>query len=566
MKLISEILIPENFYRIFFGAGGCLFSGRNCVLILGLILLSGAGCAKAPSADFSCIPATPGSLTISCTDQSTGAPTGWAWFFGDETFSAPWMKVNASTPWSPRVEQPGVTMPDGSIVVMGGSYRLTKNSGVEGLNDVWRSRNNGQTWERMTANAGWAKRMGASGVVTPDGSIVLMGGYGSANDTWRSTDNGATWTRMTSNSGWSARHHFTTVAMADGRIVLMGGVENPGSPNKNDVWRSADNGATWTLVNASSGWPPRFVHTSVIMPDRSIVLMGGYNQQMGYTNDVWRSADSGATWTQVKQKNSQTDWNGRWYHASVAMPDGSIVLTGGVDVFAQFKNDVWRSTDNGATWTLANANPGWSARDGHTTVAMPDGSIVLIGGGNGNDQSFYANDVWRLNPTASSAQNTSHTYARPGTYQVTLQVYNSGGFTNIRKTITVGAPTPGYYICIVPVTDKHVGEKFTITATTNMKPGEEVLVEVYSPSFDRTQKPPSGEFSGATGTLRVHAGANNINYFTFDVDSSTFKPGVYLINDTAMNVPGLGKSYFTVIGNQVQIPPQGRQICLPFFI
>ena len=48
-------------------------------------------------------------------------------------------------------------------------------------------------------------------------------------------------------------------------------------------------------------------------------------------------------------------------HSSVVMPDGSIVLMGGNDY--GLKNDVWRSTDNGATWTEVNASAGWSARD-----------------------------------------------------------------------------------------------------------------------------------------------------------------------------------------------------------
>ena len=66
------------------------------------------------------------------------------------------------------------------------------------------------------------------------------------------------------------------------------------------------------------------------------------------------------------------------------MPDGSIVLMGGYDSGSP-KNDTWRSTDNGATWTQVNASAGWSARYAHSSVAMPDGSIVLMGGYDGSD-------------------------------------------------------------------------------------------------------------------------------------------------------------------------------------
>ena len=88
-------------------------------------------------------------------------------------------------------------------------------------------------------------------------------------------------------------------------------------------------------------------------------------------------------------------------------------------------NDVWRSADNGATWTQVNASAGWTARWAHTSVAMPDGSIVLMGGSDGG----YKHDVWRFRPAGSSAQNPSHTYTAAGIYQVALQAFSTPGST-----------------------------------------------------------------------------------------------------------------------------------------
>ncbi len=86
------------------------------------------------------------------------------------------------------------------------------------------------------------------------------------------------------------------------------------------------------------------------MKKSSIILMGGQNIS-GYKNDVWRSTDNGATWTQIP--TGLPMWSARAFHSSVVMPDSSIVLMGGYD--GAFKNDVWRSTDNGATWTQITA-------------------------------------------------------------------------------------------------------------------------------------------------------------------------------------------------------------------
>jgi inhibitor of cysteine peptidase len=67
------------------------------------------------------------------------------------------------------------------------------------------------------------------------------------------------------------------------------------------------------------------------------------------------------------------------------------------------------------------------------------------------------------------------------------------------------SPGPGgaYYISIDPVNNHYVGDRFTITGTTNIPADDEVLVQVYSSSFTPTDKSQSGEFSGATGTVQA---------------------------------------------------------------
>ena len=453
---------------------------RGIVLLLLLCPIVGAA---APVAQFRGTPIFGSSpLTVTFTDTSTGSPTGWALYSGDETYTAPWTQMTANAGWTARYYHSSVAMPDGSIVLMGG---WALNEGVK--NDTWRSTDNGATWTQQTASAGWSARSEHSSVVMPDGSIVLMGGFGGydndnfyKNDVWRSTDNGATWTQQTASAGWSARHYHSSVAMPDGSIVLMGG-QDVSLSIKNDTWRSKDNGATWTEMTASAGW--RAAPSTVAMPDSSIVVIGG-----GGGNDVWRSTDNGATWTQINagtrwtQANASTVWTPRYGQSSVAMPDGSIVMVGGYD--ADYKNDVWRSTDNGITWRLANASAGWSARYWHSSVAMPDGSIVLMGGNTGG----LKNDVWRLmpggslapvanftgvptsgttpltvtftdsstnNPTSwawsfgdgdttnSTKQNPIHTYNNAGIYTIALTATNATGSETKTRTnyITISAPS-----------------------------------------------------------------------------------------------------------------------------
>jgi len=398
-------------------------TNRYCLFLFGLVMLFGVvSAASPPVANFTAnVTSGTAPLSVRFTDLSLNIPTGWAWYFGDETYTEPWRQVNLSAGWSARDSHSSVAMPDGSIVLTGGY----DSSGYY-KNDTWRSTDKGTRWTLMNASAGWSARGSHSSVAMPDGSIVLMGGYGDnkfRNDIWRSTNNGTTWTQVNVSFGWSARYAHSSVVLPDGSIVLTGGWDSVGY--KNDTWWSTNNGARWTRVNASSGWTARWGHSSIVMPDGTIVLTGGNDGS--FKNDVWLSSNNGATWIQV---NVSSGWSPRSAHSSVAMADGSIVLMGGWGELGAIHNDSRRSTDKGATWKLVNASSGWKARGSHNSVAMRDGSIVLMGG---YDNSGEKNDTWRFQPVGSSVKNPSHAYTMPGIYQVALQAYNAVGYNSTRK-------------------------------------------------------------------------------------------------------------------------------------
>jgi len=372
-------------------------------------------------------------LTVSFRDQSAGSPAGWAWYFGDETYREPWTLVNGSlgTP----ANKSGfsiVATPDGSIVLTGGCNHGPGNTCLIN-NETWRSVNYGKTWTQVNASSGWSPRLGFTSVAMPDNSIILMGGYGGnyLRDVWVSRDHGSTWTLVnTSGAPWNTRRDFSSVVLPDGSIVMTGGWYKVPQNVFNDTWRSTDQGKTWLLVNGSSGWSGRLGHSMVALPDGSIVLMGGYcfTPAPFISNETWRSTDAGRTWALM---NPSSGWPARSDPASVAMPDNSIVLMGGVGNTSSSRyNDTWRSTNYGRTWTLVNASPGWPASEYPHGVVMPDSSIILVVSGGLYDVS---NEIWRFIPAGSTLQKPAHTYRLPGMYQVSLQAYNDGMFNSTRK-------------------------------------------------------------------------------------------------------------------------------------
>ncbi len=76
---------------------------------------------------------------------------------------------------------------------------------------------------------------------------------------------------------------------------------------------------------------------------------------------------------------ADTGYPGRYSHTNVALLDGNIILLGGYDGISS--NDMWRSTDQGATWMQMIADAEWTVPYEHTSVVLPDSSVVLMGDG-----------------------------------------------------------------------------------------------------------------------------------------------------------------------------------------
>ena len=115
--------------------------------------------------------------------------------------------------------------------------------------------------------------------------------------------------------------------------------------------------------------------------------------------------------------------------------------------------------------------------------------------------------------------------------------------TYTKLTIIVSEPL----ITINPITDKHVGDKFNITGKTNLAVDDEILMEVYSSSFKPTQKVQSGEFSGATGSIKVVKGEAGMNTFSFEIDASTFKVDEYIVVAQSIVQGATGTALFNVV-------------------
>jgi len=276
-----------------------------------------------------------------------------------------------------------VRMPDKSIVIVAGAIYPTG----AGMGDVWRSADNGSSWTCMTSSAEFGVRSRHAAVSLSDGSIVLTGGrnagFNYMADAWRSTDNGATWACMTSTAAFDTRGSHASVSLSGNSILVIAGWVP--SYRNTDVWISTDLGATWTQQTADGGWSERIFTAAVTLSNGTVVLAGGagtLNQ-----NDVWKSTDNGATWSCVSS-GTITPWSIRRSHSMAVLSDDTIVLSAGLAGSGNdYMNDVWKSVDEGATWTCVTSNAEWSTRAGAGMVNIPGtatSSFVIINASSGD--------------------------------------------------------------------------------------------------------------------------------------------------------------------------------------
>lgn len=87
--------------------------------------------------------------------------------------------------------------------------------------------------------------------------------------------------------------------------------------------------------------------------------------------------------------------------------------------------------------------------------------------------------------------------------------------------------------------DHHVGDKFTISGTTNLAPGNQLFVEIVSVSFGPTNKSAAGQFYGTSGIVNVTKGVvEERNLWAFNVDTTGWMADLYqvTVSGVAVNV------------------------------
>jgi hypothetical protein len=174
----------------------------------------------------------------------------------------------------------------------------------------------GVTWTRVTDSA-----FGTNAIysIAWNGSIFVAGG--SAGKMARSTD-GETWTAVTDSA--FGNNYIFGIAWDGAKFVAVG---------SGGRMASSPDGVTWTQVNSSS-----FSTTQI----QDIIWNGSTFVAFG-SNKIARSPD-GAAWTQVPNANKPAELATAFTLLDIAWNGAQFVIVG-------YQGKMFRSVDEGATWT-----------------------------------------------------------------------------------------------------------------------------------------------------------------------------------------------------------------------
>ncbi|WP_405895694.1 cellulose binding domain-containing protein [Streptomyces sp. NBC_00104] len=233
---------------------------------------------------------------------------------------------------------------------------------------------------------------------------------------YRWVESSKTWTPLLDSVGWDDWGHTGVVSLASDSVdpnkvyVAAGTYTNSWDPGNGAILRSSDRGASWQKADLpfklGGNMPGRGMGERLAVdPNRNSVLYLGAPSGKG----LWRSTDSGATWSQVTNfpnvGNYVADPSDTSGYSSdnqgivwvtfdeTTGTSGNATRTIYVGV-ADKDNAVYRSTDAGATWSRVAGQPtGYLAHKG--VLDATNGHLYLSYSDKGGPYDGGKGRLWR---------------------------------------------------------------------------------------------------------------------------------------------------------------------------
>ncbi|GAA0872841.1 hypothetical protein GCM10009117_19880 [Gangjinia marincola] len=229
---------------------------------------------------------------------------------------------------------------------------------------VWKTEDGGRSWGNIS-DGFFGGSIGAVTVAKSDPNVIYVGGgektlrgnVSSGYGIWKSVDAGKTWT----SSGLEKSRHVPRIVVnpTDYNTVyaaVLGNIYKP--TQERGVYKSTDGGKSWKktlFVNDQAGavdlimdpTNPRILYASTWRAKRTPYSLSSG----GEGSALWKSIDSGETWTEISLNNGFPEGTLGIIGVTVSPVDGERVWA---IVEHQEKGGVYRSDDGGKTWMQTN--------------------------------------------------------------------------------------------------------------------------------------------------------------------------------------------------------------------
>jgi photosystem II stability/assembly factor-like uncharacterized protein len=230
---------------------------------------------------------------------------------------------------------------------------------------IWKTTDGGRSWENIS-DGYFGGSMGAITVSKSDPNVIYVGGgektvrgnVSSGYGIWKSVDAGKTWTE----SGLKKSRHIPRIAVhpTNVDIVYAGVMGNLYKPTQErGVYKSTDGGKTWRktlFANADAGVVdlqidpsnPRILYASTWRINRTPYSLNSG----GEGSALWKSIDSGETWTEISKNKGFAPGILGIIGVTVSPVDNQRVWA---IVENKDKGGLYRSDDGGSTWSQVNS-------------------------------------------------------------------------------------------------------------------------------------------------------------------------------------------------------------------
>ncbi|HVW09641.1 MAG TPA: TonB family protein [Bryobacteraceae bacterium] len=279
--------------------------------------------------------------------------------------------VNTASMHDARQNHVAALLRDGTVLIAGGSGGSSKQSGPLTSGEIF----DPSTGTFSPTGSLHEAREFAAAAALPDGRILICGGLGSGRKFLASTEIYTPRTKtFTPGPDMTApRSSFSAIRLKDGRIFLLGG---PGAAaSTTEIYDPASN----TFHATAKMTSPRYFFSTALLASGKVLIAGGTSDFRGgpaiSTTELYDPAadrfEPGAPLTIA-----------RMYSEATVLPDGKVLLTGGVPGIPGrplLPSDLY----DPATGTFTAGPTLRGLHLGHTATVLQDGS-VLIAGSSGN--------------------------------------------------------------------------------------------------------------------------------------------------------------------------------------